>query len=79
MLADKTIPQLAVIMAEISAAAYNDNDDSVYKNLGFTKTKFIDVDGAQAYVSASKDEIIVACRGTQPTQPTTTTSSTTST
>ena len=70
MLADKTIPQLAVIMAEISAAAYNDNDDSVFKNLGFTKTKFIDREGAQAYVSASKTELIVACRGTQPTQPT---------
>ena len=69
MIGDKTIPELAVIFAEIASAAYNDNDDSVYKNLGFTKTKFIDNEGAQAYVAASKDEVIVACRGTQPTQP----------
>ena len=69
MLKDNTIPQLAVIFAEIASAAYNDNDDTVFKNLGFTKTKFIDNEGAQAYASCSKDEIIIACRGTQPTQP----------
>jgi triacylglycerol lipase len=69
MLGDKTIQELAVIFAEIASAAYIDNDDTVYKNLGFTKTKFIDHEGAQAYVAASKDEVIVACRGTQPTQP----------
>ena len=29
---------------------------------------FIDVEGAQAYVLSDKDDVLVACRGTEPTQ-----------
>ena len=29
---------------------------------------YIDVDGAQAYVMSDKDDVLVACRGTEPTQ-----------
>lgn len=29
---------------------------------------FIDVDGAQAYVMSDKDDVLIACRGTEPTQ-----------
>ena len=68
-LGDMTLPQLAVAMAEIANAAYKDNDFTVFENLGFTKYKFIDIDDAEGYVAASKDEVIISCRGTQPTHP----------
>ena len=30
---------------------------------------YIDVDGAQAYVMSDKDDVLIACRGTEPTAP----------
>jgi len=68
-LGEQTLPQLAVTMAEIANAAYKDNDFSVFQNLGFTKYKFLDNNDAQGYVASSKDEVIISCRGTQPTHP----------
>jgi len=69
MLGEMTLPQLAVTMAEIANAAYNDADFTIFDQLGFTKHQFLDHDGAQGYVAASDSEVIVSCRGTQPSQP----------
>ena len=69
MLKDLSLPELAVTMAQIASDAYKDNYFEVFDNLGFTKYKFLDNEGAQGYVAASKTEVIVSCRGTQPTQP----------
>ena len=39
-----------------------------YKNLGFTESKFIDIDGAQVYCVSNKTTVVVCFRGTQPTE-----------
>ena len=69
MLKDQSLPQLAVTMAQLASAAYQDDNKQIYSDLGFKKYKFLDNEGAQTHVAASDSEVIVACRGTQPTQP----------
>ena len=54
--------------ATIAQNAYLDNGKPEFKKLGYTACKFIDIDGAQAYVVANKERIVIAFRGTQPTQ-----------
>lgn len=56
--------------AEASRLAYIDGKTAKthYKNLGYTKHHYFDVDGAQAHVCENKQEILIACRGTQPTE-----------
>lgn len=38
------------------------------KALGFTTVEFYDIDGAQAYRFMNKDDLVIACRGTEPTE-----------
>ena len=55
----------------IARLAYKDLDNEVrkeWKDLGFTSVKFIDIEGAQAYVLGNKERITVAFRGTEPTE-----------
>jgi len=55
----------------IAELAYKDIDKDVrkeFKALGFTSIKFIDIDGAQAYVLSNKERITVAFRGTEATE-----------
>jgi triacylglycerol lipase len=52
----------------IARLAYKDLDKEVrkeWKALGFTSVKFIDIDGAQAYILGNKERITVAFRGTE--------------
>jgi len=65
MLADQSLPELAVTMATIANAAYQDDCSQLFADLGFTKYKFVD-HTAHGHVAASKNEVIIACRGTQP-------------
>lgn len=57
-------------MALISQIAYFDEKSAKkqFKNLGYTKVQFLDIDGAQAYVVSNKNEMTIAFRGTEPTQ-----------
>ena len=59
MLADLSLPELAVTMAELASAAYQDDNKAIYAALGFTKYKFLDNEGAQGHVAASDKEVIV--------------------
>lgn len=57
--------------ALISRLAYSDLDKAVraeFKKLGYTTVKFIDIDGAQAYVLTNKERVVVAFRGTEVTE-----------
>lgn len=58
------------LMARLSEIAYQDKKTATAyaKSVGFTKTQFFDVDGAQAYIFSNKDDCVVACRGTEPTE-----------
>jgi len=59
----------SLLFANLASIAYSDDVDDVtskVKNLGFTKVNFYNYGGAQAYRFVSKDDVIIACRGTQP-------------
>ena len=59
-----------VLFAKFSAIAYYPpNDAKVHGKLeGFSYSTFIDVEGSQAYVFHNKTDMIITCRGTQPTE-----------
>jgi triacylglycerol lipase len=60
----------SLLFAKLSSIAYLDEKDATReaKKLGFTTVDFYDRDGAQAYRFQNKEDIVVTCRGTQPTQ-----------
>lgn len=62
--------QKSLLFAKLSQLAYN-NITEVKKQaklLGFTTVEFYDKDGAQAYRFMNKEDLVIACRGTQPTE-----------
>lgn len=64
-------PSRSLLFAKLASIAYNDNIKEVkkqVKNLGFTQVEFYNKDGAQAYRFQNKEDMVIACRGTQPTQ-----------
>jgi triacylglycerol lipase len=60
----------SLLFAELASLAYNNKRDvqSQAKNYQFTTIEFYDRDGAQAYRFMNKNDIVIACRGTQPNQ-----------
>ena len=61
----------SLLFARLAEISYNDNIKEVkkqVKTLGFTQVEFYNRDGAQAYRFANKEDMVIACRGTQPTQ-----------
>ncbi len=59
----------AWLFAKISELAYLDEKEgkAAFKELGF-KSTLIDVKGSQAYWLENKTDLVIACRGTQPTE-----------
>lgn len=68
MIKQLLLPEIALTMAKISESAYEDNNADLFKNLGFTRYKFLNIDGAHGHLAASSQEVIISCRGTQPKQ-----------
>ena len=68
-LTDTTFEQRSLLFAELSAIAYEDLPSVKKKaaKLGFTTVEFYEKAGAQAYRFMNKDDLIIACRGTEPT------------
>jgi len=62
--------QRRLVFAKFSKYAYLNPDEATAaaKKEGFNKTEFIDIDGAQAYVFYNKSDLIISCRGTQPSE-----------
>ena len=63
--------QRSLLFAKLAEISYNDNMKEVkkqVKELGFTTVEFYNREGAQAYRFANKTDMVIACRGTQPTQ-----------
>ena len=58
------------MFAKLSSIAYNNIKEakSQAKKLGFTTVEFYEKDGAQAYRFMNKEDLVIACRGTQPTE-----------
>ena len=67
---DMTLQERSLLFAQLASLAYGD-EKAVRKEAkarGFTKTVFFDNGGAQAYRFQNKTDVVVACRGTQPTE-----------
>ena len=64
------IKQRSLLFARLAADAYGTKATvtKLAMGHGFTKTTFYDVGGAQAYRFESSTDVVVACRGTQPTE-----------
>jgi len=60
----------ALLFAELASIAYLDlaQVKKLAKSIGFTTVEFYDRDGAQAYRFMNKNDLVIACRGTQPTE-----------
>jgi len=62
--------QRSLLFAKLSSISYEDKIEVVKKQVkefGFTEIEFYDRDGSQAYRFASQEDMVIACRGTQPT------------
>ena len=69
-ISEMNFKERSLLFAKLSSIAYNNLKDakSQVKKLGFTTVEFYDRDGAQAYRFANKTDMVIACRGTEPTQ-----------
>ena len=68
---DLSFKQRSLLFAKLASISYNDNIKEVkkqVKDLGFTEVEFYNREGAQAYRFANKKDMVIACRGTQPTE-----------
>jgi len=66
-----TFMERSLLFAKLASIAYQDDTKKVLKQakkLGFTEIEFYNRDGAQAYRFQNKDDIVIACRGTQPSE-----------
>lgn len=65
----RPFPEQAWLFARCSELAYLDPRDGVnaFAELGFDAT-FIDHDGSQAYWLVNDDDLVIVCRGTEPTE-----------
>lgn len=60
----------ALAMAELAMIAYNDEAEAqrAAVAIGFTEAKLFDHDGSQAYRFRNEHDVVLACRGTEPTE-----------
>jgi len=66
-----TFLERSLLFAKLASIAYSDNVEQVKKDvrkLGFTTVEFYNNGGAQAYRFMNKEDIVIACRGTQPSE-----------
>tara|TARA_B100002019_G_scaffold276744_1_gene275867 strand:+ start:7196 stop:7954 length:759 start_codon:yes stop_codon:yes gene_type:complete len=71
MITEMTFMERSLLFAKLASISYSDDVEYVKKvvrKLGFTTVEFYNKDGAQAYRFMMKDDIVIACRGTQPTE-----------
>ena len=70
MISKLDLLQRGELFATLSKIAYYDEATArkEAKKLGFTSTKFYNNDGSQAYQFQNKTDVVIACRGTEPTQ-----------
>jgi triacylglycerol lipase len=69
MIQDLRFLDKAYTFAVLAGAAYKDNCEQEFRDLGLKNYTFFDNQGAQGHAASNDDDIIISCRGTQPTQP----------
>jgi len=69
MIKNRSFKEKSLLFAKLSKIAYYNLKDakSQAKKLGFSTVEFYDRDGAQAYRFMNKTDLVIACRGTEPT------------
>lgn len=67
MISDLSFLEKSLLFANISAIAYKKPKEAskLYKKMGFS-TKYFDCNGVEAYLLQNKEELVLACRGTEP-------------
>ena len=67
-IAEMTFLERSLLFAEISMISYLQPKEctQVARRLGFTGGKFVNSNGAQAYMFTNKTDAVVVCRGTEP-------------
>ena len=71
MITEMTLLERSLLFAKLASIAYSDDVEQVKKDvrkLGFTTVEFYNNGGAQAYRFMNKEDIVIACRGTQPSE-----------
>ena len=60
----------SLLFAKLAKISYYNLEKakSQARKLGFTTVEFYDKAGAQAYRFQNKEDLVIACRGTQPTE-----------
>jgi len=69
-ISEMNFKERSLLFAKLAQIAYCNEKDakSQAKKLGFTTTEFYNRDGAQAYRFMNKHDLVIACRGTEPTE-----------
>jgi triacylglycerol lipase len=67
---DLSFMERSLLFANLASIAYNEPEvaKKQARKLGFTTFEFYNRDGAQAYRFQNKSDLVIACRGTQPTE-----------
>jgi len=60
----------SLLFAEISMLSYLPDAEAtpVFEGVGFTDVQYIERDGSQAYALSTDDDVVIACRGTEPNE-----------
>ena len=60
----------SLALAELALIAYNDEAEAAWGALaiGFPDARLIEHDGSQAFRFANRHDVVIACRGTEPTE-----------
>jgi triacylglycerol lipase len=60
----------SLVLAELSMIAYNDEAEAqrAARAIGFPEAQLIERDGSQAYRFRNEQDVVLACRGTQPAE-----------
>jgi len=69
-ISNMNLKEKSLLFAKLASIAYGNIDDvkKQAKKLGFGKVEFYNRDGAQAYRFQNKEDLVIACRGTEPTE-----------
>jgi triacylglycerol lipase len=69
MITEMDFPTRSLLFAKLASMAYADEKTVTKeaKALGFTTVEFYNRDGAQAYRLMNKSDVVLGCRGTEPT------------
>src|SRR5262245_62443121 len=68
-LASLSFLRRSLALAELAMIAYNDEAEAqrAANAIGFPDSQLFDHDGAQAYRFRNEHDVVLACRGTEPT------------